>query len=358
MGETLRVEGLYKRFGRAVVVADNVSFEIRGGSYCALLGPSGSGKTSLFNMIAGLLRPDAGRISLGDRLFDGPGRHLAVERRRIGLVFQDYALWPHMRVLQQVTFGMRRGPGRGKDAGRWLELLRIEHLAQRYPHELSGGQKQRVAIARALAAEPSLLLLDEPFSNLDAPLREALRDELSVLYRSLGVTVVHVTHDRQEAMGTADRVLVFAGGCLRQDGSPEEVYGAPVDPVVASLLGAANLIPGRLEGTRGAEVLVSGGVRLVGAWTGARAGTPAVAFFRPEAARLHARRPAESLANVFSARVRRSGWHDQGWRHRLRLVDSQAEVVVIGKERLAEDSPVWVEVPVGACRILPAEATA
>lgn len=358
MGETLRVEGLHKRFGRSTVVADDVSLEIGGGTYCALLGPSGSGKTSLFHMIAGLVRPDAGRIWLGDRLLDGPGRHLAAERRRIGLVFQDYALWPHMRVLAQVTFGMRRGPGWRGRAGRWLDLLRIGHLAQRYPHELSGGQKQRVAIARALAAEPSLLLLDEPFSNLDAPLREALRDELSGLYRSLGVTVVHVTHDRQEAMGTADRVLIFAGGCLRQDGSPEEVYGAPVDAVVASLLGAANLIPGRLEGARGREMLVSGTVRLSGAWTGAGAGTRAVAFFRPEAARLHAGRPSESLANVFAARVRRSGWHEQGWRHRLRLADSPAEVVVIGSERLAEDTAVWVEVPVGACRILAAEETA
>ncbi len=358
MGETLRVEGLHKRFGRSVVVADQVSFEIPGGSYCALLGPSGSGKTSLFHMIAGLLRRDAGRIALGDRLLDGPGRHLAVERRRIGLVFQDYALWPHMRVLQQVTFGMRRAPGREKAAARWLELLRIEHLARRYPHELSGGQKQRVAIARALAAEPALLLLDEPFSNLDAPLREALRDELSVLYRSLGVTVVHVTHDRQEAMGTADRVLVFAGGRLRQDGSPQEVYGAPVDSVVASLLGSANLIPGRLEGARGAEVLVSEGIRLAGTWTGTRTGTPVVAFFRPEAARLHPHRPTDGVVNVLSAQVRRSGWHDQGWRHRLRLAGSQAEVVVIGGERLADGSPVWVEVPVNACRILPAEETA
>ncbi len=358
MGETLRVEGLQKRFGRSVVVAEDVSFEIPGGTYCALLGPSGSGKTSLFNMIAGLLRPDSGRIWLGDQLFDGPGRHLAVERRRIGLVFQDYALWPHMRVWQQVTFGMRPGRRRPKDAGRWLELLRIEHLAQRYPHELSGGQKQRVAIARALATEPSLLLLDEPFSNLDAPLRETLRDELSGLYRSLGVTVVHVTHDRQEAMGTADRVLIFAGGRLRQDGTPEHVYRAPADPVVASLLGAANLITGRLEGARGAEMLVSGSVRLAGTGKGLCAGMPAVAFFRPETARLHPGRPSGSLINVFSARVRRSGWHDQGWRHRLRLADSPQEVVVVGRERLVDDASVWVEVPVDACRILPPEETA
>ena len=358
MGESLKVEHLCKRFGKSVVVADDVTFEIPGGSYCAVLGPSGSGKTSLFHMIAGLVRPDAGRICLGQRLFDGPGLHLPVERRRIGLVFQDYALWPHMRVLQQVTFGMRRGAGMRKEAERWLELLRIGHLATRYPHELSGGQKQRVAIARALATEPSLLLLDEPFSNLDAPLREALRDELAAVYKALGVTVVHVTHDRQEALGTADRVLVFADGRLRQDGSPQEVYATPADPVVASLLGAANLIPGHVEGSPGTAVLVAGALRLAGTWSGAGAGGRAVAFFRPEAARLHARRPADQLSNVFPARVGRSGWHDQGWRHRLRLGDGPTEVVVIGQERMAEDAQVWVEVPVGACRILPAEETA
>jgi len=357
VGETLSVEHLSKRFGQVVVALD-VTFEIPGGGYCALLGPSGSGKTSLFNMVAGLVRPDAGRIRLGERVFDGPGQHLPAERRRVGLVFQDYALWPHMSVREQVAFGMRRGPDMAAGVRRWLELLRIEHLAGRYPHELSGGQKQRVAIARALASEPALLLLDEPFSNLDAPLREALRDELSALYASLGVTVVHVTHDRQEAMGTADRVLIFAGGRLRQDGAPQDVYRDPADSVVATMLGAANLIPGRVE-SRGAEdVLVAAGLQLIAGRGTVRAGTQGVAFFRPEAARLHKTAPTADVRNVFAAHVHRSGWHDHGWRHRLRVGDGGTEVAVITPVAAAPGAEVWLEVPKEACRILPGEIPA
>ena len=253
---------------------------------------------------------------------------------------------------------MRRGPGAAAEVRRWLELLRIDHLAARYPHELSGGQKQRVAIARALASEPALLLLDEPFSNLDAPLREALRDELSALYASLGVTVVHVTHDRQEAMGTADRVLIFAGGRLRQDGAPQDVYRDPADAVVATMLGGANLIPGRVE-SRGAEdVLVAGDLQLTARRGTTRPGARGVAFFRPEAARLHTQAPAAGVRNVFAARVHRSGWHDHGWRHRLRVGEGGTEVAVITPVDAAPGALVWLEVPEEACRILPEEASA
>lgn len=357
MGETLAVEHLCKRFG-AVVVADDVSFEIPGGGYCAVLGPSGSGKTSLFHMLAGLVRPDSGRIRLGERVFDAPGRHLPAERRRVGLVFQDYALWPHMRVREQVAFGMRRGPDTAAAVRRWLDLLRIEHLAERYPHELSGGQKQRVAIARALASEPTLLLLDEPFSNLDAPLREALRDELSALYAALGVTVVHVTHDRAEAMGTAERVLVFAGGRLRQDGPPQEVYRNPMDATVATLLGAANLIPGRVEARGPRELLRAGALELLAPRGPARPDDRGMVFFRPEAARLHCAEPAAGTPNVLPARVQRTGWHDQGWRHRLRLGEEGPEVAVVTNVPAPPGGRVWLEVPEESCRILPWEVPA
>ena len=199
MGATLIVQGLCKRFG-AVPVADDVSFEVPAGAYCAVLGGSGSGKTSLLHMIGGLLAPDRGRIRLGDAEFDGPAGHVPAERRRVGLVFQDYALWPHLRVHEQLAFGVPRRADSAAIVARWLEVLRISALADRFPHELSGGQKQRVAIGRAVAAQPRLLLLDEPFSNLDAPLREELRDELAALGAELGIAVVHVTHDRQEAV--------------------------------------------------------------------------------------------------------------------------------------------------------------
>ena len=358
MGEGLAVEHLSKRFG-AVVVADDVSFEIPGGCYCAVLGPSGSGKTSLFHMLAGLVRPDAGVIRLGERVFSGPGRHVPPERRRVGLVFQDYALWPHMQVGQQVAFGMRPAPRREREAevARWLGMLRIEHLAARYPHELSGGQKQRVAIARALAAQPAVLLLDEPFSNLDAPLREALRDELAALYAACGVTVLHVTHDRQEAMGTAERLLLFAGGRLLQDGAPAVVYREPVDAVSARLLGPANLIPGRVEARTGGSVLVSGGLQLGAARAAVAPGGRGLAFFRPEAARLHAAPPPDSR-NVFAARVEGGGWHDHGWRHRLRAGQDRTGLAVLSPHELPPGRDVWVEVPPEACRILPEERPA
>ncbi|HVB10161.1 MAG TPA: ABC transporter ATP-binding protein [Bacillota bacterium] len=345
MGEALQVHGLCKRFG-SVVVADHVSFEVPGGGYCAVLGPSGSGKTSLFNMVAGLIHPDHGSIRLGHREFDGPRGHLPPERRGIGLCFQDYALWPHMPVKEQVAFGMRlrRRPAAEIAAAtrRWLELLRIEALAERYPHELSGGQKQRVAIARALAVQPSLLLLDEPFSNLDAPLREILRDELGALYSALGLTVLHVTHDRQEAMGVADRVLVLAGGRLCQEGPPHELYRNPANAEVATLLGPANLVPGHAEnGLFGAN-----GLRMRAA--GAQPHGPALLFFRPESCSLVSG-PAE--LNIFQARVERTAWHETGWRHRLKVGDH--EVVALTRTPAEAGAKVWVHVPAEACRLLP-----
>ncbi len=349
MGEALRVERVSKRFG-SVVVAEHLTFEVPGGGYCAVLGPSGSGKTSLFNMVAGLIAPDAGIIRVGEREFDGPRGHLPPERRGIGLVFQDYALWPHLPVREQIAFGMRlrRRPAAeiAADTRRWLELLRIDALAERYPHELSGGQKQRVAIARALAVKPSLLLLDEPFSNLDAPLREVLRDELGALYASLGVTVLHVTHDRQEAMGVADRVLVLAGGRLCQEGPPHELYRNPATPEVATLLGPANLVPGRAERGHfhgeGFHVRAAGPVRPSG---------PALLFFRPESVAVLAAPAEPGAANTFRAQVVRSAWHETGWRHRLRIGDHEVVAMTPGPV----SGEVWLHLPAEDCRILPAD---
>ncbi len=355
MPTRLTVEGLCKKFG-SVVVADGVSFEVPPATYCAVLGPSGSGKTSLFHMLAGLVRPDAGRVRLGARELDGPGRHLAPERRRVGLVFQDYALWPHLRVREQVGFGVRPGPARAATVARWLELLRVEGLADRHPHQLSGGQKQRVAMARALAAEPELLLLDAPFSNLDAPLREALRDEFAVLPGTLGLSVIHVTHDRQEAVATADQVLVLAGGRLRQKGHPQELYRNPADPTVAELLGPANLLPGRAEEASGGGAVVAAGIRLAAPRSDVPPGGPAVAFFRPEHARIHDG-PRPSGPNVFAARIVRSGWHEAGWRHRLQVGPEGAglRLVAFSAAPIAPGADVWVEVPPADCRVLPPE---
>ncbi len=291
---------------------------------------------------------------MGGRAFDGPGFHLPAERRGVGLVFQDYALWPHLPVREQVAFGLRvrRVPEAQvqSDVRRWLELLRIDHLAHRHPHELSGGQKQRVAIARALCARPSLLLLDEPFSNLDAPLREALRDELGALYHTLGLTVLHVTHDRQEAMGSAQRILVIRDGCLRQSGSPETLYLHPEDISVARMLGPANLIPGRVQRQATGGVMTAGSL-VAHVVSVACPGERGVLFFRPEAVRLHCAHPGPETRNVFAAHVLQTGWHSGGYRHRLGVHDW--EIMAVGPTPAAVGSEVFVEIPREACRVLP-----
>jgi ABC-type Fe3+/spermidine/putrescine transport system ATPase subunit len=355
MAGCLTVEGLHRRFGN-LAVADDLTFRVDGGSYGVLLGPSGSGKTSLLHMIAGLLRPDRGSIRLGDRVLDGPGTHLAPELRRMGLVFQDYALWPHLPVFEQVAFSLRlrRAPRREltQAVRRWLATLRLEGLERHFPHQLSGGQKQRVAIARALAAEPALLLLDEPFSNLDLPLRESLREELAKLHSRLGLTVLHVTHDRQDALEVADRVLVLSRGRLRQEGSPRQLYQEPHDPFVARLLGAANLIPGPLERGNGTLAVAEADRRWVGLPTGTLNGH-GVACFRPEAVRLMAEAPAAPPPNCFPATLLRSACQGLHWRHRLQLGDR--ELAALGPQVLPVGSRVWIHVPPESCRILPPE---
>ncbi len=238
----LRVRGLAKAFG-TVRAVDGVDFEVRSGGTCALLGPSGCGKTTTLRMIAGLERPDAGEIVVGGRAVCGGGRYVPAEERKIGMVFQDYALFPHMDVAANVGYGLGRkpDPGRVREA---LELVGLGDSGTRLVHELSGGQQQRVALARALAPTPSLVLLDEPFSNLDASLRDRLRQEVSEILSTAGVTAVFVTHDQEEAMSIAERVVVMREGVVEQSGTPEEVYLRPASRWMASFLGDIEVLPG------------------------------------------------------------------------------------------------------------------
>ena len=240
-----RTLALTKRFGDVTAV-DGVDLDVRSGEFLAVLGPSGCGKTTLLRLVAGFERPDGGGIEIDGRVVSGPRRHLAPEERRIGMVFQESALFPHLDVAGNIGFGL---PRRGREA-RIAELVALVGLAglqRRMPHELSGGQQQRVALARALAPDPALILLDEPFSSLDATLRSQLRGDVREILRTAGATTLFVTHDQSEALEISDRVAVMRAGRIEQVSTPSELYLRPVNRFVAGFVGEANLLPGEVR---------------------------------------------------------------------------------------------------------------
>ena len=242
----IRTEGLQKSFHGKQAVA-GLDLHVEQGVVCALLGPSGCGKTTTLRLIAGFERPDTGRVLVGDQLVAGEGTFIAPEHRRIGMVFQDYALFPHLSVQDNVAYALGRAPDMSR-VSEVLALVGLERLAARYPHELSGGEQQRVALARALAPTPEVILLDEPFSNLDAALRTRVRREMRDILVGAGVTALFVTHDQEEALSLADRVAVMRDGQIEQEGTPEEVYGRPRSRWVADFLGDAEIVPGTAGG--------------------------------------------------------------------------------------------------------------
>ncbi|GLF97746.1 ABC transporter ATP-binding protein [Streptomyces yaizuensis] len=241
----LRVTSVTTSYGRGGRVLDGLDLTVEEGELAAVLGPSGCGKTTLLRVIAGFLRPDAGEIAVGGRTVGGPGVHLPPERRGIGIVAQEGALFPHLNVVRNVAFGLRGLPRaeRGRRAAELLELVGLGGYGDRMPHELSGGQQQRVALARALAPRPALVLLDEPFSALDSSLRAGLRADVRTALRAAGATALLVTHDQEEALSTADRVAVIRAGTVAQSGTPRELYERPADPWVAAFVGEAVLLP-------------------------------------------------------------------------------------------------------------------
>lgn len=244
----LSVRNLTKRFG-PVVAVEGISLDVAAGSRAAVIGPSGSGKTTLLRLLAGLEAPYAGAIELdGERLADASAG-VPSHRRRIGLVMQEGALFPHLDVLDNIRFGIRREPDAETRALRLLDLVELARgVGGRYPHQLSGGQQQRVALARALARQPRIMLLDEPFAALDAGLREQLRQMTAELLRDAGIATVLVTHDRSEAMEFADQLVVLRDGRLVQSGPPRDLYLAPADPETAAFLGPAIIVDGTTSG--------------------------------------------------------------------------------------------------------------
>src|ERR1700674_1316609 len=250
---SVELRGLTKRFGSLAVV-DDVSLRIDHGQLVCLLGPSGCGKTTTLRLLAGFLDPSAGEIHVGDRLVSSKARTLPPEQRKMSMIFQSYALRPHMTVAENIVYGLRlRKIDRATIARKFeviLKATKLEILAQRYPGELSGGQQQRVALARALIVEPETLLLDAPLANLDANLREEMRFEIRRLHDEYRYTTVYVTHDQSEAMTTADVIAVMNSGKIEQAGSPEEIYDRPRSQFVARFIGASNVVTGKALDSR------------------------------------------------------------------------------------------------------------
>jgi putative spermidine/putrescine transport system ATP-binding protein len=278
----LHLEGVGRRYGSQRAL-DDFTLTIKGSEFVALLGPSGCGKSTALNCLAGLLPLSTGSIHLDQRRIDT----LPPERRGFGMVFQNYALFPHMSVRKNIAFGLQmRKLGRAETAKRVDEaiaLVQLEQHADKMPGQLSGGQQQRVAIARAIALHPPVVLMDEPLSNLDAKLRLEMRMEIRRLHQDLGLTTIYVTHDQEEALSMADRLVVLREGVMQQVGTPQEVYDQPANGYVAGFMGYRNLLDLEVTGGDGEYAVVEGhGLRLVGANRGGVAAGPAVAAIRPE----------------------------------------------------------------------------
>jgi iron(III) transport system ATP-binding protein len=291
---SIAIKGLTKSFAAgddAPAAVANLELDIKDNQFVTLLGPSGCGKTTTLRMIAGYIVPDAGTIHVNGRLLSAPGSVVPPDQRGMGMVFQNYAVWPHKTVYENVVFGLkvRKTPSAEakKKVGDALALVNLTGLEQRYPNELSGGQQQRVALARSLVVEPEILLLDEPLSNLDAKLREQMRVELKRLQRRTGITFVYVTHDQAEALALSDQIAVIHGGRLQQYGTPQEVYARPANRVVADFMGLVNLVPATV--TDAGTLEIAGGMRLpVPLPDGIKAGDKIEVSIRPENIHLNA----------------------------------------------------------------------
>jgi iron(III) transport system ATP-binding protein len=349
---SVELRGLTKRFGSLAVV-DNVSLRIDHGQLICLLGPSGCGKTTTLRLLAGFLEPSDGEIHVGDRLVSSSARTLPPEQRKMSMIFQSYALWPHMTVAENIVYGLRlRKIDRDTITRKLkaiLETTKLEILAQRYPGELSGGQQQRVALARALIVEPETLLLDEPLSNLDANLREEMRFEIRRLHDEYRYTTVYVTHDQSEAMTTADLIAVMNAGKIDQLGTPEDIYRQPQSEFVARFIGASNVIK--------AKALDAGHVSFAGATlqvVGAKltAGQGAVVAIRQHDIQLSTQAP-QALQNVVKATVTRQVFLGASRDTMVETSDGAILRIVTPTENaVAKGTEVWLTLPPERCRAL------
>jgi iron(III) transport system ATP-binding protein len=346
------LRGLTKRFGSLAVV-DDVSLRIDHGQLVCLLGPSGCGKTTTLRLIAGFLEPSDGEIHVGDRLVSSKARTLPPEQRSMSMIFQSYALWPHMTVTENIVYGLRlRKMDRDTIAKKLAAILattKLEALAQRYPGELSGGQQQRVALARALIVEPETLLLDEPLSNLDANLREEMRFEIRRLHDEYRYTTVYVTHDQSEAMTTADLIAVMNGGRIDQLGTPEDIYARPQSEFVARFIGASNVIKGT---ARDAGHIAFAGATLQVTGAKLTAGQNAAIAIRQHDIQLSSHAPL-SPANAVKATVTRQVYLGASRDYVVETSDGTALRVVTPTETAVnKGAEVWLYLPPDRCRAL------
>ncbi|GIO16686.1 ABC transporter ATP-binding protein [Cohnella xylanilytica] len=356
----LEANGLRKSFGGHPALR-GINFSVAGGEIISVLGPSGCGKSTLLQLIAGLQQPDEGEIKLRGETVSSASRLIPPEKRRINMVFQDYALWPHMTVYDNIAYGLKRKKASSADIRAKIEsllgLLHLGGLEDRLPAQLSGGQQQRVAIARALATEPDLLLLDEPLSNLDMKLRIEMRTEMAYLFRKLGTTVFHVTHDPEEAFAMADRLIIMRNGASDQIDEPQSCYRLPATRSAAALLGAGNRLAGKAVagdtpairiGEGDAASLLRG--TAPGDWSGDAA---AEALFRPDAAVWEedaSGSPRDS--NRLAVRVVHSSYEGNRWRV-LAETESGGRVAFFRTEPLASGTSGALTVSVSDLYLYP-----
>ena len=350
----LELAGLTKQYGELTVVND-ISLVIEKGQLVCLLGPSGCGKTTTLRLIAGFLEPSAGKIHVGGRCISSPDHTEPPERRKMSMIFQSYALWPHMTVFENIAYGLRlRGLAKVEVQQRTQTMLaatKLASLADRYPGNLSGGQQQRVSLARALVIEPEILLLDEPLSNLDANLREEMRFEIRRLHDKYRYTTVYVTHDQTEAMTTADVIVVMNQGVIEQAGSPEDIYQRPLTEFVARFIGSANIFKGKSTG----DASVDCGAGLVlrcGSGDFAVNGDTAVSI-RHHDIQMGTVKPDASAPNWIGGTVTRQVYLGSHRDYLVTLAGGETVRVITSVNVAAEEGAgVWLHFPPEHCRAL------
>ncbi|WP_433743668.1 ABC transporter ATP-binding protein [Paenibacillus amylolyticus] len=343
MNSILKLEGVHKSFDKQEVLRP-LSFALNHGERICVLGPSGCGKSTLLQLIAGLLRVDGGIIEMDGKPVDGPKHYIPPEKRPVNMVFQDYALWPHMTIRQNIEYGLKRSrtdaTSRKQRLDRLQAMLQLEGLLDRLPSQCSGGQQQRIGMARALATEPSILLMDEPLSNLDVKLRNEMRSELAELLSDLETTVLYVTHDMLEAFTLADRIMVLRDGGMDQFAEPHQLFHRPATPWVAQLMGYHNSLLSMFT-LDGSAVLIEGQYISGQKMDRGRGGQQAIVMIHPQQITISLNREEETH-NQIEVRVKQAIFEGIHWRIMMRTKDNQS-IQAFNTEYIEPGSACWLQ---------------